>query len=99
MFTAFLGMPSVRLDSDEMIFAPKVRLTSRPQTSIQGPVIHRFEQLITGDFSQACQIGQGARDFEDAVVGPGAVVEVTHGVLKDAGAFGVELAELAQQLS
>ncbi len=37
------------------------------------------------------EVGKGAGDFEDVVVGAGGEVHVVHGVLEVGGGFGIEL--------
>ena len=56
-----------------------------------------FEDVIGGDVMQGRQIREGARDFEDAVVGAGAEIEVGHGVLQQTGGFRVDHAMAAQE--
>ena len=47
---------------------------------VQGVVLDGFEDVVGGDVIQRGEVGQGAGDFEDAVVGAGAEVEVGHGL-------------------
>ena len=48
--------------------------------------------------SAAVEIGDGAGDLEDAVVGAGGEVHVVHGLLEQDGALAVDLAVLADEL-
>ena len=58
-----------------------------------------FEDLVAGDLLFPSEIGQGAGDFQNAVVGAGGEVHLLHGVLQVAGAFGIELAVSANLTS
>ena len=55
-------------------------IPSREQRPVQGAVFDSFEDVVGGDVIQRGEVGQGAGDFEDAVVGAGAEVEVGHGL-------------------
>ena len=42
-----------------------------PIRAIQRTVLHRFGQMLGFDIGRGVEVGDGARDFEDAVVGAG----------------------------
>ena len=67
------------------------------QGPVEGAVLDGFEDVVGGDVIEGRKIGEGAGDFENAVVGAGAEVEVGHGVIEQAGGFGIDDAVLAQQ--
>jgi len=46
-----------------------VLLFSRPQLAVEGAVLNGFGDVVAGDFFGAGQVGDGAGDFQDAVVG------------------------------
>ena len=46
--------------------------TSRPIIPIQTPILHRLRQVFGADYLGMIEIGDGARDFQNTVVGAGA---------------------------
>ncbi len=50
-----------------------------PEVSIEGAVLDCFAYVVGEDVFGFGEVGDGAGDFEDAVVGPGAEVELGHG--------------------
>ena len=53
---------------------------SDPEPAVEGPVLDGLADMVGGDAFAGGEVGDGAGDFEDAVVGAGAEVEVLHGV-------------------
>src|SRR5882724_7154832 len=64
---------------------PKVR-------SVQRPVLHRLGHMRRLDGLAARQVGDRARDFEDAVVSAGGEAETREGGIEEAARGGVKLA-------
>lgn len=56
-----------------------------------------LQHIIRPDIRAACEIGEGTGDFENPVVGTGGEIHHLHRVFEVAGAFGLELAMLANQ--
>ena len=56
-----------------------------------------FHDVVVEDVGGAFEVGDGAGDFEDAVVGPGAHVHALHGVAQLLEASGVGLGVFVQQ--
>jgi hypothetical protein len=54
--------------------------------------------MLGQDFFRAGQIGNGARDFQNAIVGAGAEVQVVHGILEKLFGFVFEGTEFFQLL-
>src|SRR5215470_3634604 len=70
----------------------KARLqSSRPVRPIQRPVLDGFRDVFALKVGIPFQIGNGAGDFQDAVVGAGAQALLLHGSLQQALAVGVQL--------
>jgi hypothetical protein len=46
--------------------------------AVEGAELDGFEEVIGGDGVGRGEVGDGAGDFEDAVVGAGAEVEIRH---------------------
>ena len=63
-----------------------------PEVAVEGSEADGFQDVVGADGGALGEVGEGAGDFEDAVVGAGGEVHVVHGVLKVGAAFGVELA-------
>jgi hypothetical protein len=55
---------------------------SSPQLAIKRTELNRFGNVVAGNFFRAGQIGDGARHFQNAVVGAGAQVQVRQASLK-----------------
>ncbi len=77
------------------MFVRKAQLA--PVVPVQAAVLHRFRQVLGGDALLAVQVGDGAGDFEDAVVGAGAQAQPADGHFQRALAGLVEGAELAEK--
>jgi hypothetical protein len=69
---------------------------SNPQGAVEGAVADGFEEVGWLDGVGGGEVGDGAADFEDAVVGAGAEVEFVHGLFQHGGTFGAEGAELLE---
>jgi hypothetical protein len=59
-----------------------VIVDSHPQIPIQSAEVDGFEEVVGGDGIMPGEVGEGAGDFEDAVVGAGGKVHLLHGVLE-----------------
>jgi hypothetical protein len=53
-----------------------------PQLAVEGAEADGFADVIGGDAVGAFEVGDGAGDFQDAIVGAGAEVVFGHGVLQ-----------------
>lgn len=73
-------------------FAPEA--CSLKQLPVQRAVLDRLQHIVRADVLRATEIGQGAGDLEDTVVGAGGEVHLAHGMLHVAVAHVVELAVL-----
>ena len=51
------------------------------QIPVEAAVLDRFEQVRGSDGLGAGEVGDGARDLEDAVVGAGGQMQFLHGLL------------------
>ena len=51
--------------------------------AVEAPILNRFEQVVAFDFVDAGEIGDGAGDFQDAIVGAGGERELLHGLLQE----------------
>lgn len=58
---------------------------SPPQLAVEGAVLDGFADVVGVDVLDAGEVGNGAGDFQDAVVGAGAQVVLGHGVLEQGG--------------
>jgi len=65
-----------------------------PQIPIQGTVLDGLHHVRGLDGGASSEVGDGARDFQDAVVGAGAELEIRHGVAEELLPGAVELAVL-----
>src|SRR5260370_27339505 len=65
----------------------------RPVGAIQGAVLDGFGDVLGFDGRSFFDVGDGAGDFEDAVVGAGAESLLGHGALEQAFAVGGKFAE------
>ena len=72
---------------------------SGPVAAVQSAVLDGFGDVLDGDIRFGGEVGDGAGDFEDAVVGAGAEALLLHGALEQAFGVGGELAEGANLLS
>ena len=55
---------------------------SRPNLPVERAVLNRLRNVVAREVLGAGQVGNGAGDFQDAVVGAGAQVQVGHGELE-----------------
>ena len=55
-----------------------------PERSIKGAILDRFAHVLGCDRFGALEVGDRARDFQDAIVGAGAQIEFRH---RDADQF------------
>ena len=53
-----------------------------PVLPVERTVLDGFRHVVGGDIARARQVGDGAGDLQNAVVGPGAQVQVGHGGLE-----------------
>jgi hypothetical protein len=74
------------------------RVGSGPVAAVEGAVLDGFGDVGNGDGGSGFEVGDGAGDFEDAVVGAGAEALLLHGALEQALGVGGELAEGADLL-
>jgi hypothetical protein len=70
-------------------------MSSGPVVPIQTPVLHRFGEVFGSDGGGFIQVGDGAGDFENAVVGAGGEAHPTDRHFERALAGIVECADLA----
>jgi len=68
------------------------RRPSTPVTAIERSVLNGFGEVRHGQMFGAFKIGNGASDFEDAIVGAGCKSLLLHGTLKQPFRVGAELA-------
>ena len=54
-----------------------------PEIPVQGTVLNRFENVISENRFTFLKVRQGARDFEDAIVGSGAEIHFIHGLISE----------------
>src|ERR1039458_9128097 len=66
---------------------------SGPIAAVEGAVLDGFGDVADGDVLCSGQVGDGARNLEDAVVGAGGEALLLHGALEQALGVGRELAE------
>ena len=69
-----------------------------PIFPVEAAILNRLRQVAHLDALGAFQVGDGAGNFQDAVVGTGGEAEPLHGGLQDGEAGGVGHGELMQQL-
>ena len=62
------------------------------QTPVQRAVLDGLEDVGGADVLRLVEVGEGAGDLENPVVGAGREVEVLHGLLEEGGGLVVELA-------
>ena len=62
------------------------------EAAVEGAVLDGFHDLGGADVFFAGEVGEGAGDFEDAVVGAGGEVEGFHRLFEKVGGVFVELA-------
>src|SRR5207249_12303807 len=67
----------------------------RPVAAVEGPVLDGFGDVRGADGLGALDVGNGARDFQNAVVGAGAQTQAGHGVFEQAFALGRNIAIFA----
>lgn len=66
--------------------------------AVEGPVLDGFEEMRGGDMFFACEVGEGSRHFQDAVVCACGEGKFFHGAPEDVGLGGVEDAVFADSL-
>ena len=81
----------LRLDSD--CEHAGTNSTSSPVGAVQAAVLDGFRDVLGLEIRRIFQIGDGAGDFQDAVVGAGAQALLGHGAFEQAFAVGGEFAE------
>lgn len=69
--------------------------TLRPKTSVKHPIIDRFIQMQRLDIFAVVEVGDGAGDAEDFVVGAGGKAEFGHRGFQEVLTFVAQLAEFA----
>jgi len=69
---------------------------STPQLTVERTELDRLADVVAGNVFSAGQVGDGARDFQDSVVGAGAQVQVRHRKLQQILRRVVQFAELFQ---
>jgi hypothetical protein len=57
---------------------PRLSLPLSPQLTVQRAQLHCLAHVLRSDPVRTSEVGDGAADFEDAVVGAGAEAEVRH---------------------
>src|SRR5438876_4863844 len=67
----------------------------RPVAAVERPVLDGFGDVRGADGLGALEVGDGARDFQNAVVGAGAQTQAGHGVFEQAFALGRNIAIFA----
>ena len=70
------------------------KISLHPRLSVEASVAHCFGDVVTFDVLTAGEVGDGAGDLDDALVGSGGEVEVGHGTLQHFVAWCVELGVL-----
>jgi hypothetical protein len=68
-----------------------------PKIAIQGAILDRLQDMRGLNVLSRGEIGDGARDLEDAIVGSGAQIELFHGEVQEFFAFRVQFAMCFQQ--
>src|SRR5271157_4212790 len=71
---------------------PVVRRRSGPVAAVEGPILDGLGEVGYGEVLDAFEVGDGTRDFEDAVVGAGGESLLLHGALEEALGVGAQLA-------
>ena len=61
--------------------------TSSPKIAVERAVSDGLEDVVGADFFVAAEIGEGAGDFQDAVVGTGGEIHAIHGGFKKVAGF------------
>ena len=74
---------------------PGDRTRSIKNGAVETAVLDGFEQVRGLDFFGGAQIGNGARDFQDAIVGAGGEAELLHRLLQEIAERGVDHAMFA----
>jgi hypothetical protein len=67
----------------------KARGGSIKQGAVEGAILDGFEEVRGFDAVGVGEVGDGAGDFEDAVVGAGGEGELFHGLLEELAGFGI----------
>src|SRR5205823_1088456 len=67
----------------------------RPVAAVERPVLDGFGDVRGADGLGALEVGDGTRDFQNAVVGAGAQTQAGHGVFEQAFALGGNIAIFA----
>ena len=73
------------------------KVSLHPRLSIQTSVADGFGDVVALDILLTGEVGDGAGDLDDALVGSGGEVEVGHGTLQHLIAWSVELGVLMKQ--
>ncbi len=68
----------------------EVHTVLHPKIPVQCAEVDGFEEVIGGDVWVGGEVGEGAGDLEDAVVGAGREVHLVHGVFEEVAAVVVE---------
>jgi len=55
---------------------------SREQIPVQRAILDRFQDVLPADTLAAAEVGEGAGDFEDPIVGAGGKIELLHRVFE-----------------
>jgi hypothetical protein len=74
------------------------RIGSRPERAIERPVLNRFGDVLWFELGNSLEISDGARDFQDTVMGTGTEPLLGHGAFEQALAIGGKFAESANEL-
>ena len=74
---------------------PSLRLPSRPKCPVQRPVLNSFGDVLRFNLRRTLEVGNRARDFQDAVVGAGGETLLVHGAFEQPFAIGRKLAKSA----
>lgn len=65
------------------------------ELAVEGAVLDRFEDVVGAELVLSGEVGDGAGDLEDAIVGAGGEIELLHSLLEELGALGGDFAVLA----
>ena len=56
------------------------RVNSDPESAIQGAVLDGFANVVGGYGFAPCEVGDGAGNFQDTIIGSRTEMEILHGV-------------------
>ena len=65
-------------DKSEIVVARGMKAGLSPEVTIEGAVLDGFAEVFRGDGGGGIEIGDGACNFKNPVVGTGAEVEFSH---------------------